>query len=431
MKYQEYHDAVAFILGMTNLTQRQYMVYRENAHHVFTHYKKFLAFLGHPERGIRAVQVAGSAGKGSTTHLLHHMLRADGRTVGSFYSPYVTTPIDGILINNAYISPKEYAGITWELKDALQRFMQKERWDPPSFFEIKTALAFFAFKRAKVDWMVLETGLGGELDATNAVPKAEAAIITNIGWDHAPIIGPTLKDIARAKAGIIKKGTRHVLTAEQRPRFVKYFHQRAQRAGATFTSLTLTKEMQTAQNILLAKAAAEKLGVSRAAQERALAQPGLPGRFETVARHPRVLLDSAHNNEKIHFLKEKLERNNIKTYTLVFTSTASKDAPEMLRTLAPQCTHIVLTRYATPFRKVYDLGALYRTLSQKQRQHTTIELDPLSALALAKRKTPQTGTILVTGSTFLVGDIRKVYIPEAEILRARSSYPAHGTYERH
>lgn len=416
--FTKYHNAAQFLEGLNNLTQKQYLVYQRDARQVFRRYLAFLEYIGHPERGFRAVHIAGTSGKGSTTHLIHAMLAADGRRVGSFYSPYVTTPLDSILINDRYLAPNVFADLVWELADALQGFIRKERWDAPSYFEIKTTLAFLAFHRARVDWVVLETGLGGELDATNVLEKKEAAVITNIGWDHANVIGPRLKDIAQAKGGIITKGTKRVLTTEQRPAFVRMFRNRAQRTGATF----LHVPEDATPNGALADAVAASLHIPEKARLKARAAK-LPGRFEVMQQQPQVILDTAHNTEKVRFLAARLAEQGITGYTLFFACAASKDGTEMLRLLAKSSLSIVLTRYSTPFRKCHDIGVLYRSLPAAQRRKTRIRVDPVQAFTEARAATPKSRTILITGSTFLVGDIRQVYIPEAQILRYRTSFP--------
>jgi dihydrofolate synthase/folylpolyglutamate synthase len=423
--FREYHEAVRFLEGLNNLTQRQYIVYRRNARKVFQRYRAFLAFLGNPERGFRTVHVAGTNGKGTTAHLIHEMLRLDGRKVGSFYSPYVTTPLDSILIGGRYLAPKDFAGLIWELKDAMGRFIQKREWDAPSYFELKTTLAFLAFRRAGTAWIVLETGLGGELDATNVVPGPEAAVITNIGKDHVRVLGPRLSDIARAKAGIITKGTRRVFTSERRQELLRLFHARAKAAGADFCAVRAQKAAL-GQNGLLADAVAAALGVPEAARARAQNGPSLPGRFEMIAERPAVLLDSAHNHEKAQYLKKKLSALPLRKRVLVFSCAASKQGVRMLKTLSEGNAAVILTRYTNPFRQVHDLGLLYRSLPQRLRRKTAIELDPRQALVLARIKAGSRGLVVVTGSTFLVGDVRSVYIAEAEILRARDSFPLHG-----
>ncbi|MBV8901518.1 MAG: bifunctional folylpolyglutamate synthase/dihydrofolate synthase, partial [Verrucomicrobia bacterium] len=197
--------------------------------------RALLADLGHPEAGLRCMHVAGTNGKGSVCAMAAAVARAAGVRTGLFTSPHLVRFNERIQVNGVPISDDE-------IVDGLSVIRSKVEAHPATFFEITTALAFWYFQRRQVELAVLETGLGGRLDATNVVQRPAVAVITAIDLDHQAILGPTRTEIAREKAGIIKPGI-PVVSGPQAPEVVAVLEKiaRERQAPLSFVSEPLTR----------------------------------------------------------------------------------------------------------------------------------------------------------------------------------------------
>lgn len=191
-----YQEAEAYILSIPKFTKKNKP----------EHTKLFLQYLGHPEQTFQTIHVAGTNGKGSVCAYLDAMLRAQGKTVGLFTSPHLVKINERIVVNGNMISDNEFLEIFDQVQNAIVR-MAEDDLPHPTFFEYLFGMAVCAFAKAKVDYVVLETGLGGRLDATNSISHPVCSVITSIGLDHTELLGDTLEKIAGEKAGIIKEGT--------------------------------------------------------------------------------------------------------------------------------------------------------------------------------------------------------------------------------
>ncbi|MFS8541734.1 MAG: bifunctional folylpolyglutamate synthase/dihydrofolate synthase, partial [Tissierellales bacterium] len=166
--------------------------------------RKLLELLGNPHKDLKCIHIAGTNGKGSTSSYIATMLKEAGYKVGLFTSPYLERFNERIAINGEDIPNGRLAEITEKVKDKIEIMIQKE-YEHPTTFEIVTAIGFVYFKEEKVDYVVLEVGLGGRLDATNVIDECLLSIITTIDYDHMDVLGNTLGEIAYEKAGIIKE----------------------------------------------------------------------------------------------------------------------------------------------------------------------------------------------------------------------------------
>lgn len=280
--------------------------------------------LGHPERELRFLHVAGTNGKGSFCAMTEAILRAAGYRTGLYTSPYIKTFNERMRVNGENISEEELASLTEELRpiaDAME--------DKPTEFELITALAFLYFKRHGCDVVVLEAGLGGRLDSTNVIRQPLLSVITGIGLDHTALLGDTHEAIAAEKAGIIKdgapvlfggdhEGAAEVIEAVARERGSDFFRVehgrlgniRATLAGTDFDFDGMTDLHLSLLGLYQPKNAAAVLTGIRLLRERGLAIPdeavrrGLaeavwPARFEKVCKDPLILFDGAHNPQGI------------------------------------------------------------------------------------------------------------------------------------
>jgi dihydrofolate synthase/folylpolyglutamate synthase len=364
--------------------------------------RRGLALLGDPQRRFAAVQVAGTNGKGSVAAMTEAILRAAGVRTGLYTSPHLSRFTERIRVAGAEADGDHLAAL--DARVAATGV-------PLTYFEIATALAFLTFAEEGVEVAVLETGLGGRLDAvTTCEPLATA--VTSIGLDHLGYLGATLREIAREKAGVIKPGVPHLvgpLPAEADEEQVSA----AEAAGAPL--LRLDRDFQAPEAPLglpgahqranaalaveLARRAAAHLGrpLPESAIAEGLATVRWPGRLERIGG---VLLDCAHNVEGARALAAALPALAARPVTLVTSIVADKDAPGILSALAPAVSRVVTTRSGNA-RAIppEDLAGLARKLGLD----ATAAPDPRAALDLARRRG---SLILVAGSIFLVGELR-------------------------
>jgi dihydrofolate synthase/folylpolyglutamate synthase len=365
--------------------------------------REALARLGSPERRYVTVQVAGTNGKGSTAAMAESILRAAGLRTGLFTSPHLARFTERIRIDGREVDGDRLAALDQAIVATGV---------PLTYFEISAVLAFLAFAEAGVQVAVLETGLGGRLDAVTAASPVATAI-TSIGFDHTDLLGFTLAAIAREKAGIAKPGVPLFLgplPAEAEAAIVEV----AARAGAPVRRHGTDffdppappalagrhQRTNAALAVVLAQEAAAACGrtLAPADVERGLSQVTWPGRLEWVA--PDVLLDSAHNQQGAEALVAALPPG--RPAVLLVSVVRGKDAAGMLATLAPHFALVVATRS----RNERSLPAA--ALAQVIGVPVEILEDPITALSLARGFAAEHpgGYVVVAGSIFLVGELR-------------------------
>jgi len=284
-------------------------VLRRGIHYSLDNFSKALAALGNPQYRLPlTVHVAGTNGKGSTVAYLAAMLQASGKSVGTYTSPHLFSYTERFSLNATAISEAVFA--SYFLRVQASPFSADL-----SEFEFLTAMAFLYFSDTASDVLILETGLGGRLDATNLAPAA-IAIITQIGLDHQVILGRTLAEIADEKAGIMKKG-QTVFLLSQSPHLMKRFETMAEKVSADLNRVKpflkwpadagMRQPVQK-KNAALAWAAAKKLGCSEADMQGAIRQVRLPGRMSERQYQGRsIFIDVAHNPQAIRALVAALQ----------------------------------------------------------------------------------------------------------------------------
>jgi len=363
--------------------------------------------LGAPERRFPAIQIAGTNGKGSTAAMTDAILRAAGWRTGLYTSPHLNRFTERIRVDGA-----EADG------DRLARHGARiaATGVPLTYFEIATVLAFLDFAEAGVDLAVLETGLGGRLDAvTTCEPVATA--VTSISVDHTEYLGTTLREIAREKAGIIKPGVPHVVGALP-PEADEEMERAAAAAGAPL--LRLGRDFA-APDVPIALAGPHQAGnaaIAVALATRALASLGRtlprqavrdglagvrwPGRLERVTGD--VLLDCAHNVEGARALAAALPAlAGGRPVALLLSVVRDKDAAGILAALAPSSSTIIATQSANP--RSLPAGDLH-ALARRYTSDPKVSYDPIVALNLARRHVGHAGLVVAAGSIFLVGELR-------------------------
>lgn len=359
---------------------------------------RLLGELGLPPAGMKFIHVAGTNGKGSTCAFIHSILKAAGINAGLFTSPHLVHFGERIRDTRGMITPGEIENGIARLRGLVRH------WDPlPTFFELAFALAIDWFARRGLEWVVLETGLGGRLDATNAIMPV-VTVITPIGWDHMQILGDTLGKIASEKAGIIKPGIPFV-TQTQSPEALDVLLAAAREKSAPLSLVThpcglplgLAGPHQ-GWNAALALAAIHAAGLDLAPGILAagLRQVEWPGRFHRI--RPQLILDGAHNLDAARVLAETWrEQFTDQRAVIVFGAVAGKDIAAILHELAPLAAEWHLTHFDSP----RALGAEeLKSILGPSSVPVFCHPDLPTALASIPPSTPS----LITGSLYLVGE---------------------------
>jgi dihydrofolate synthase / folylpolyglutamate synthase len=374
--------------------------------------KAILKRLKNPEKQFSSIHIAGTNGKGSTAAMLASILKEAGYKVGLFTSPHLVDVRERFQINGEMISE---AGLE-KLSDEIRHCEQSEAI-PLTFFEFVTALAFLYFARSKVDIAVIETGMGGRLDATNVITP-EVSVITNVAMDHAQHLGDTLEKIAFEKAGIIKKGVPVVCGEE----FVLYLppflplSPALSPKGERVLKVGLLGEHQQ-ENASLALQAIQCLNksgkwkISDEAIQSGLENVKFPGRLEYIK--PNILLDGAHNPAAMRTLREYLEENHAEDkIQLIIGMMEDKAVDDILKEILPVADKVIVTapkskRALSPAaleEKVQSYFARHGELGRQRRSGVAISQKmPRDCVALA-RNDASGALYVVTGSLFLVGD---------------------------
>ncbi|MFC0212607.1 bifunctional folylpolyglutamate synthase/dihydrofolate synthase [Paenibacillus chartarius] len=401
--------------------------------------------LDHPERRLKFIHVAGTNGKGSTCAFLASVLRRCGYDVGTFTSPYLTSYADRIQYNHEPIPEETLLTLVNELKPYVDEIAAGE-FGSPTMFEVSTTLALMYFARVTFpDYVVWETGLGGELDSTNIVTPV-VSVITNIGHDHMDVLGDSLQKIAAAKAGIIKAGV-PVVTAVEQPECLEVITDVAAAKKATVYKLGKQYRIEP-KRIELDDQAMDWEGPFRAVKDvhislngahqlknaavalmtvevlrqyyalivededlyAALKETRWPGRLELVSEQPRILLDGAHNPEGAEMLAAALA-STYKYNKLYFMMgmLATKNHSGYLRHILPLVDTLILTE--PDFHKKGDaakLAELARELLHDMDRHVSVIVEPdwMRALTLLKEATGQDDLAVVSGTLYLISDVR-------------------------
>jgi dihydrofolate synthase / folylpolyglutamate synthase len=394
--------------------------------------------LGNPQLRCPSVLVAGTNGKGSTSATLASILQAGGYRTGLYTSPHLIRVNERIRINGEDLGDDDFAAYYFRVDDCARRLVAEGRLKGfPSFFEAMTALAFLAFAEKQVDIAVLEVGMGGRLDATNIVEPL-ASVITDISLDHTQWLGGTIAEIAREKAGILRQNG-VLVTLPQHPEANQAIGEAAVALnvrgvnaaeyiptrgtdGDRYSLAVLGEMMDVAsplpgahqqRNVALAIAAAVELCnyhsyKSTAGQIatgiRATRWPGRLERFHKTGQAD-VLLDVAHNPAGAWALRSALSHLDPepRSMTVVFGCLQDKAIKEMAQILFPLFDTVVLTEVSSP--RTAPLQQM-QTAAEATGARVHSAVNPSEALAEALVLTPPDGIVVVTGSVYLVGEVR-------------------------
>jgi len=429
-----YSQAEDYLNSFVNYEQIPGISYAQPGYSL-RHVEELLNRMGDPQLAARTIHIAGTKGKGSVAAMIAQVLSSSGYKTGLYTSPHLHTLRERISVDGSLISEAEFAATMAEVKPFIESMKQDTSFRQLTYFEALTALVFAYFKKKRVDFQVLEVGLGGRLDATN-VARPVVCIITPISLDHTQILGNSLEEIAREKGGIIKSGCRVVLSPqpeeaapvitdicrEKEAKVVQVgkditwhkiggdlHHQSLVIEGKTSkyqVSIPLLGDFQLG-NAAAAVAALEILAstgfaISAADIAQGLARVKWSGRFQILQQHPTVLVDGAHNVASMKVLVSNIKAYfSYKRIFLVFGTSCDKDIPGIINELVALSPQVIVTRTAhSRAATISTMAAEFSKRGIEPEIRETVAEAISRALYLADR----TDIICVIGSLFVAGE---------------------------
>ncbi|MBQ7448872.1 MAG: bifunctional folylpolyglutamate synthase/dihydrofolate synthase [Paludibacteraceae bacterium] len=381
--------------------------------------QKLMQHLGHPEKKFKAVHIAGTNGKGSTSHLLAAVFQKAGYKTGLYTSPHLVDYRERIRINGQMIPQQRVV----DFVNKNMPFLEKVR---PSFFETTMAMAFEFFAEQKVDIAIVEVGLGGRLDSTNILTP-ELSVITNIGYDHTEFLGNTLEQIASEKAGIIKPHI-PVVIGERDIQTAYTFIQKAQKEKSplVFASdrqwivpeqcqLSGVYQMKNKQTVRCAIEVLRQRGwqLSNWAIEQGFAEvctlTGLHGRWDVLREKPFIVCDTGHNSHGIKYVARQLRQLECEKLYIVFGMVSDKDVEESLR-LLPTDAYYFFTQ-ATTKRAIpaTELQRLFVEINKGQDIQSEVFQSVEDAIKTAINRANENDAVFIGGSNYVVGEALKMF----------------------
>lgn len=381
--------------------------YRADLHNII----KLCDVLGNPQKELKCIHIAGTNGKGSTTHLIASVLQEAGYKVGVFVSPHYKDYRERIKINGKYISKKF---VTRFVEENQAKFKDINA----SFFEISTAMAFAYFKEKKVDYAVIETGMGGRLDSTNIITPI-LSVITNISFDHQQFLGDTLEKIAGEKAGIIKPAVPVVIGKTQKET-EQVFKNKAASTKSKILFADKVKHKQNFKSGLKGEFQQQNTGTAIAAIE-ALRKQGIKisdkqikqglknvmentnffGRWMVVKKHPLIIVDSAHNEDGLRMINTELQKLKYKHLHFVYGTVSDKDVGRNFPLLPKQATYYFCKANIPRGMDANELKQKAAEYQLKGESYASVK----SAFKAAKKAAGKKDLIVVAGSVFVAAEV--------------------------
>lgn len=434
----DYQAALAFIHGRTQFKKIP----------TLERMRDFCERLGNPQKKLKMIHITGTNGKGSTTSFTRQLLMEKGFKVGTFTSPFIIKFNDRICINGEMISDEKLVKLVAKIKPIVAQMDQdwENHGGGPTEFEIDTAIMFEYFAEEKVDYAVIEVGLGGTYDSTNIISPL-VTVITNVGTDHLKYLGPTIKDVARNKAGIIKDEVPVIVgqiddktanveimqtaQAMQAPVFqinheIQVQKQQTSKWGECFKyrfkdycfnklELSLMGDYQIS-NAALALTAVLELGAREGWEfqkneiNRALQKTNWPGRFEKVNESPLIVLDGAHNiqamDQLVTLLQQRFKKHKI---YIILSILADKQPDEMIsKLLSLKNVEVTLTKFNSP-RPIADLKEIHAKFPQ-----VNINDQWQNVLVQTVQKMDSNDMILFAGSLYFISEVRSYFTTQEE-----------------
>lgn len=431
-RIETYQEAVEYLYANLPMFQRVGAVaYKKD----LTNTLALCEALGNPQNTFKSVHVAGTNGKGSTSHMLASILQEAGYKTGLYTSPHLKDYTERIRINGATISQDFVIRFLNKIQPVIQTIQ-------PSFFEITVAMAFDYFAEEGVDIAVIEVGLGGRLDSTNII-KPEVSVITNIGWDHMEMLGDTLPKIAFEKAGIIKQNV-PVVISQRQAETIEVFEHKAELEDTTlcyaedfykvsWNSITPFEgftahwngevffeckhfplgglyQQWNIQGVLMTAEILQEQGfvlpveAIQAGIEKVVINTGLKGRWQKLQDSPLMICDTGHNKDGIEQVLHQLKTTPYETLHIVMGMVKEKDAFSVLKLLPTNAKYYFCQAKIPRAESAEVLAAKAREVGLVG----VVIKDVNEAIEEAKRKASQNDLIFIGGSTFVVAEIEQL-----------------------
>lgn len=442
--FSSYSQAIKYLSAKTDYEKEKNVGYNVTRFDL-KRMEKLLALLGNPHKKVPTVHIAGTKGKGSTAIMLARMLESNDYTVGLYTSPHLVHLHERITVNSKMVTDTEMLRLLNRVYGPVEKLAKTQ---PPTFFEIMTAVAFMHFADTKADIAIIETGLGGRLDSTNVI-KPEVIGITSLSIDHQRQLGNTIDGIAQEKAGVFKSGV-PIVSVQQHPDAMTVLKSHAIAVKAPFsvtgTDIDFSYRFETSRedgphtrvclttptskfehlrvpvygkhqaiNCGLALAMLDKLKDSgyKIDNDRAiegLNTVSLPGRMELICQDPRIMIDAAHNAASIKALIHAIGQNiPYDSMVVIFGCNVDKDIDGMLNQLQYGADKVIFTRSnSLKALSPEELSERYIEISGKMCQTA----DSLGeALRLANNAVSREDLICITGSFYLIGQAKTRFQP--------------------
>ena len=447
--FSSYKKAIEYLFNRTDYEKAEIVRYNVTTFSL-ERMETLLSLLGNPHLKFPTVHIAGTKGKGSTATMLARMLEANNYKVGLYTSPHLLDIQERIEVNSERITENEIRDLINRVYAPVEKM---SKTDPPTFFEIFTALSFMYFVDKEVDIAVIETGLGGRLDSTNVI-QPEVVGITSLSIDHMMQLGDSIDKIAMEKAGVMKKGV-PVITVPQDPAAMSVLKAHAislkadlivtgsdidfshrfetSREHGPHTRICLTTPTSKfehlrvplhgkhqAINCGLALAMLDKLrslgyNIDNEKAAQGLDKVSLPGRMEIICQDPRIMIDAAHNAASIRALIHAIGQNiPYDSMIVIFGCNSDKDVKGMLRELQFGADKVIFTRSSSPKAvSPSDLADMYTEICGKMCQHAP---SLGQALQIAYSAVSREDLICITGSFYLIGQAKTRFQTQQEVV---------------
>lgn len=401
-----YSETIEYLFSQLPMYQRQgKAAYKADLSNTLA----LCAMLGNPEKKFKSIHIAGTNGKGSTSHFIASILQEAGYRIGLYTSPHLKDFRERIRINGEMIPEQEVVDFVKSKHDLLAGI-------EPSFFEWTVGLAFDYFASQKVDIAVIETGLGGRLDSTNVITPL-VSVITNIGLDHTQFLGNTLQQVAMEKSGIIKSKV-PVVIGETQEETTSVFLTKAEeqnapilfadQQGAAFANSNLVnyqkKNAQTASQAIIQLQKKGFVVTKKNVIDGVLnmkTNTGLRGRWEVLKEQPLVVADTAHNKEGLAYTMQQIQDRSYSNLRIVFGMVNDKDVASVINMLPQNAIYYLCQPSIARALPVEELADIFNTTHHNFSSYST----PKLALEAALSDSQKDDVIYVGGSTFIVADI--------------------------
>jgi len=401
-----------------------------------------LELMGAPHEGYGTIHVGGTNGKGSTSAMIASVLQAAGYKVGLYTSPHLEDFRERVKVNGEMISVKDVTRLLNDVESLFNRMLEYPEPMPLRFFDIVTAVCFKYFQEQGVDYGVIEVGLGGRLDATNILDPL-VSVITNIGFEHVNILGPTLEDIAYEKGGIIKPNS-VLVTAEERDNLFNVFKEKADAIGTRIVRVTESTRSEKKSvssdgqvfNLITGNAryndlvvplfgdhqitnAATAVSTIEELQKKGIAiaeeavRNGLqdvywPARLEVVGKTPLVVLDCAKDAEATEAVRKTIQSDfTYDRLVAVVSMSSDKNIEGMIENIAQVADHFIITNHSVG-RRAAEPDVLIKEIEKSGKPYQ-VDLDGDRAFEAAVKHAGEGDMVLVIGSVYLAGDARAYF----------------------